>query len=73
MYYRSRTCKFSVEYIKYRYLCYGGRMQSGPTPYHWRHAEFKNRIVSDLHFNKWKDKPNRAKALYWRLHPEEQC
>ena len=54
----------------WRFLC-AGRRQSGQTPYWENHARLKNRLMGDQLFDKWCKLPNRALALYWRLHPDE--
>lgn len=58
------------KFAKFTYLC-KGRRQSGQTPYWIGHRAIKKRLLSDQLFDRWSDRPNAAKALYWRMHPDE--
>ena len=46
-------------------------MRWASCPYHLVHRDIKNRILSDLLFDKWHKRPSSAYKLYWRLHPDE--
>jgi hypothetical protein len=55
-----------------------GRRQNGSTPFcnpHQKLLHRQGKMVSDfrkkLLFEKWVNKTSAAKALYWRLHPDE--
>jgi hypothetical protein len=63
--------KGDFRFATWRYL-WKGRRQTGVTPYCNAHRKFKRRRFSDQLFSKWVEGPDRAKALYWRLHPTEE-
>lgn len=49
------------------------RRQTGPTPYCLAHSRNKGMsdTIREIKFLKWCKRPNRACALYWRIHKEE--
>lgn len=47
------------------------RMQTDSCPYNIAHCLVQKRLLNDLLFEKWQKRPNRAYALYWRMHSKE--
>ena len=56
------------------YIRNSGRRQTGQCPYNIAHRKTQGRgkLQGRLLFKKWVNRPNRAYALYWRMHPQEE-
>jgi hypothetical protein len=40
-------------------------------PYWNGHSFIKQRLLSELLFQKWIKRPNKSYILYWKMHPQE--